>query len=157
MVDAARRSKRVVQVGSQQRSGAHFQRAVKYVQEGRIGDVHYATCWNHTPPRLVPRPPVTGGPPPGMDWDMWLGPAPKLPYAEVMNVGRRGYWDFFGGMLTEWGAHLADIVLWAMKATRAARRWWPRAAGSTRRKGEMPDTLQVTYRYPKLPVPLLAC
>lgn len=36
-----------------------------------------------------------------MDWDLWLGPAPKLPYAEVWNVGRRGYWDFWGGMLTE--------------------------------------------------------
>jgi predicted dehydrogenase len=148
MVDAARRSRRVVQVGSQQRSGAHFQRAVKYVQEGRIGDVYYATCWNHTPPRLVVRPPVTGGPPPGMDWDMWLGPAPKLPYMEVMNVGRRGYWDFFGGMLTEWGAHLADIVLWAMKA-RGPELVVASGGRYHKKEGNIPDTLQVTYRYPK--------
>jgi predicted dehydrogenase len=137
-----------VQVGSQQRSGAHFQRAVKYVQEGRIGDVYYATCWNHTPPRLVVRPPVTGGPPAGMDWDMWLGPAPKLPYMEVMNVGRRGYWDFFGGMLTEWGAHLADIVLWAMKA-RGPETVVASGGRYHKKQGQLPDTLQVSYRYPK--------
>jgi predicted dehydrogenase len=146
MVEAARRNNRVVQVGTQQRSGAHFQRAVKYVQEGRIGDVHYAACWNHTP-RRPPRPTVTGGPPPGMDWDLWLGPAPKLPYDEVWSVGRRGYWDFWGGMITEWGSHLTDVVLWAMNAQ------GPRsvvAAGGQffDKAGEIPDTLQVSYTYP---------
>lgn len=146
MVEAARRNDRVVQVGTQQRSGAHFQRAVKYVQEGRIGDVHYAACWNHTP-RRAPRPVVTGGPPPGMDWDLWLGPAPKLPYDEVWSVGRRGYWDFWGGMITEWGSHLTDIVLWAMNAQ------GPQsvvAAGGQffQKEGEIPDTLQVSYTYP---------
>ena len=60
---------------------------------------------------------MTGGPPPGLDWDLWLGPAAKMPYEEVMNGGRQRYWEFYGGNLTEWGAHLADIVLWAMKVT----------------------------------------
>ena len=113
-VEAARRNKRVVQVSTQQRSGAHFQRAVRYVQEGKIGEICYASVWTHFPaPR--PRTPVTGGPPPGMDWEMWLGPAPKLPYDEVWNYGRNGYWDFWGGNTSEWGTHLVDIVLWAMK------------------------------------------
>jgi predicted dehydrogenase len=147
IVEAARRNNRVVQVGTQQRSGAHFQRAVKYVQEGRIGDVHYAACWNHSP-LPAPRPAVTGGPPPGMDWDLWLGPAPKLPYAEVWNVGRRGYWDFWGGMLTEWGSHLTDVVLWAMNVQ--GPQSVVAAGGRFHRKdGEIPDTLQVTYTYPK--------
>jgi predicted dehydrogenase len=146
IVEAARRNDRVVQVGTQQRSGAHFRRAVQYVRDGRIGDVHYAACWNHTP-RAAVRTPVTGGPPPGLDWDLWLGPAPKLPYAEVLNVGRRGYWDFWGGMITEWGSHLSDVVLWAMDVQ------GPRsvvAAGGQffRKEGEIPDTLQVTYTYP---------
>jgi predicted dehydrogenase len=145
MVEAARRKNRVVQVGSQQRSGAHFQRAVKHVREGKIGQVYYAACWNHSLPQ--PPAPVSGGPPPGMDWDMWLGPAPKLPYAEVVNVGRRHYWDFWGGMLTEWGAHLIDVVLWAMNVQ------GPQsvvAAGGQfhRKQGQIPDTLQVSYTYP---------
>jgi predicted dehydrogenase len=147
MVEAARRKNRVVQVGSQQRSGAHFQRAVRYVQEGRIGEVYYATCWHHSP-RPLPRPKVTGGPPPGMDWEMWLGPAAKLPYDEVMNVGRRTYWEFYGGNLTEWGAHLADVVLWAMKVT-APETVVASGGRFHRKEGEIPDTLQVTYKYPK--------
>jgi predicted dehydrogenase len=146
IVDAARRNNRVVQVGTQQRSGAHFQRAVKYVQEGRIGDVYYATCWHHSP-RPGPITQVKGGPPPGMDWDLWLGPAPKLPYDEVMNVGRRSYWDFWGGNLLEWGSHLADIVLSAMNVTGPER---VAALGGQfhRKMGQLPDTLQVSYTYP---------
>jgi predicted dehydrogenase len=146
MVEAARRNNRVVQVGSQQRSGAHFQRVVKYVREGRLGEVRYATCWFHSlPPQ--PRPTVSGAPPPTMDWDLWLGPAPKLSYEEGWNVGRRGYWSLWGGMMTEWGAHLSDIVLWAMNVT------GPQsvvAAGHrfNKKPGEIPDTLQVTYTFP---------
>ena len=147
MVEAARRNNRIVQVGSQQRSGVHFQRAVKYVQEGRIGNVHYATCWNHNAPAVLRPTNATANPPEGMDWDMWLGPAPKLPYDQVTNIGRRYSWEFFGGSLTEWGAHSVDIVLWAMNAK------GPRsvvAAGGKfhRLEGDIPDTLQVTYEFP---------
>ena len=146
MVDAARRNKRVVQVGTQQRSGAHFQRAVRYVQDGRLGDVHYAVCWHHSP-LAAPVAPTQGGPPPGLDWNLWLGPAPQLPYEDVWSVGRRGYWDFWGGNLTEWGSHLADVVLWAMKARAPAK---VAALGGQfhRKQGNIPDTLQVTLTYP---------
>jgi predicted dehydrogenase len=145
MVEAARRKNRVVQVGSQQRSGAHFQRAVKYLREGKIGPVYHVNCWNHSLP--LPPKPVSGGTPPGMDWEMWLGPAPRLPYAEVVNVGRRGYWDFWGGMMTEWGAHLVDVVLWAMNVRGPES---VVAAGGLfhKKQGQIPDTLQVTYKYP---------
>jgi predicted dehydrogenase len=146
MVDAARRGNRVVQVGTQQRSGAHFQRVIKYVQDGRIGDIHYATCWHHSP-RSTPAAPVKGGPPAGMDWDLWLGPAPNLSYEEVMNVGRRGYWDFWGGNLLEWGSHLADIVFWAMKV-KAPERVAALGGQFHRKVGHLPDTLQVSFTYP---------
>ncbi len=147
MVEAARRNKRVVQVGSQQRSGSHFQRAVKCVQEGRIGDVLYAICWNHSGIPMGARDrSAPGSPPPGLDYDFWLGPAPKLPFAEVWNRGRRVYWDFSGGMLTEWGAHLADIVLWAMKA-QGPRSVVAAGAQFRNKEGEIPDTLEVLYEY----------
>ena len=155
MVEAARRK----QPRGAGRHAAAVGRALPARGEIRPGGPHRRRLLRHlleplaAPP--TPRPPVTGGPPPGMDWDLWLGPAPKLPYEEVMNVGRRGYWEFCGGMLTEWGAHLADIVLWAMKARRPETRGGRRAARSTARKGEIPDTLQVTYTYPELPLPLL--
>jgi predicted dehydrogenase len=113
MVEAARHNKRVVQVGIQQRSGSHFQRAVKVVQDGRIGRVHFAQCWNHNcvAPEGMGFPPDSD-PPQGMDWDMWLGPAPNVPY----NRARRSfriYRDYAGGELTNWGVHLIDIVHWA--------------------------------------------
>jgi predicted dehydrogenase len=146
MVEAARRNKRVVQVGTQQRSGAHFQRAVKHVQDGRIGEVYYATCWHHSA-LANPPVPVKGGPPTGLDWELWLGPAPKLPYEEVWNVGRRGSWEFWGGNLTEWGSHLADIVLWAMKV-QAPQRIAALGGQFHRKLGELPDTLQVSFTYP---------
>jgi predicted dehydrogenase len=146
MVDAARRNTRIVQVGTQQRSGAHFKRAVRYVQEGRIGDVFYAACWHHSH-RPAPPAKSAGGPPPGMNWDMWLGPAPMMPYDEVMTVGRRGYWSLWGGMITEWGSHLTDIILWAMKAEP------PRTVTAVggkfeRRLGEIPDILQASCTFP---------
>lgn len=147
MVEAARRNNRVVQVGSQQRSGSHFQRAMKYVQDGRIGDVHYVTCWNHSAAgRAGARAAAPDNPPADLDFDLWLGPAPALPFAEVWGGGRRGKWDFYGGMLTEWGAHLVDVALWGMKAQE------PKtvvAAGAQFRsgEGELPDTLEVIYEF----------
>ena len=148
MLEAARANDRIVQVGSQQRSGTHFQRVVKYVQEGKIGDVFYAACWNHSPlrsARTIPAQPPAGE----LDWDMWLGPAPKMPYEQVMKFGGRGqgWWDFYGGMLTEWGSHLADVILWAMKAKMPES---VVASGGlfTYTGAEIPDTLQVTYKYP---------
>ncbi len=115
MVEAARRHKRVMQVGIQQRSGAHFQRAVRAVQEGRIGKVHFAQCWNHN---YVGSPKGMGFPadapvPEGLDWDLWLGPAPEAPY----NPARRNFrvwWDYAGGELTNWCVHLIDVVHWAL-------------------------------------------
>ncbi|HBY60366.1 MAG TPA: hypothetical protein DEH78_11120 [Solibacterales bacterium] len=114
MVEAARRYQRVVQVGIQQRSGAHFQRAVKLVQEGRLGKVHTACCWNHghsPDPRGMGHP-ADSDPPADLNWDLWLGPAPKTPY----NPARRNFrvfWDYAGGELTNWCVHLLDVVHWA--------------------------------------------
>jgi len=148
MVEAARRNNRVVQVGSQQRSGSHFQRAVKHVQDGRIGDVHYVTCWNHSGAAGAgaARGSAPGNPPADLDYDLWLGPAPKLPFPEVWGRGRRVYWDFFGGMLTEWGAHLVDVALWGMQAQEPKS--VVAAGGQFRSKeGEIPDTLEVIYEF----------
>jgi predicted dehydrogenase len=146
MVEAARRNNRIVQAGSQQRSGSHFQRAVKYVQDGRIGDVHYVTCWNHSgmaAGRGSDRAATAPNPPADLDYGLWLGPAPKLPFAEVRGGGRRANWDFFGGTLTEWGAHLVDVALWGMKAREP--RSVVAAGGQFRsREGEIPDTIQAT-------------
>jgi len=148
MVEAARRNRRIVQVGIQQRSGSHFQRAAQAVREGRIGAVHYAQCWNHyqSSPSGVGNP-ADADPPADLDWDFWLGPAPKVPY----NPARRNFrlfFDYAGGQLTDWGTHLIDVVLWAMDATA------PLSATASGGKlfvndcRDTPDTLEVVYEFP---------
>lgn len=111
----ARRHSRVVEVGIQQRSGAHFQRAVAAVREGRIGKVHYAQCRE---PRGTPSKKGMGYPketpvPAGLDWDLWLGPAPAIAYNPARR-NFRAFWDYAGGELTNWCVHLIDIVHWAL-------------------------------------------
>jgi hypothetical protein len=81
MVHAAREHKRVVAIGLQQRSGEHFKEAIEIVRSGRLGKITTVHCWNvgNETPNGIGNPP-DGDPPPGLDWDFWLGPAPKRPY-----------------------------------------------------------------------------
>ena len=148
MVETARSTKRVVQVGIQQRSGTHFQRAIKAIHDGRIGDVYLAQVWNHSwlPQQAVGKP-GDSEPPAGLDWDFWLGPSPWHPFNPARRVFNN-WWDTGGGMLTNWGTHTIDTIHWGMKAT--APRSIVATGGIYYRKDamEVPDTLEVTYEYP---------
>jgi predicted dehydrogenase len=150
MVEAARRNKRVVQVGTQQRSGKHFQDAVKYVQSGRLGPISFCRTWisNGTPPEGAGNPP-DGDPPPGVDYDMWLGPAPKRPFnRNRFHHQFRWFWDYGNGLCNDWGVHLNDIILWGMQVKA------PLSVSAAGGKEEMhdnsdtPDTLDVYFEYP---------
>lgn len=122
LVETARQYKRIVQVGLQQRSGTVFQEAVKLVRSGKIGKVSVAHCfnaWNVTPGgngRALPiGNPPDSEPPEGVDYDRWLGPAPKRPFnPNRFHWNYIYFWDYCGGMLLTWGVHLVDIVLWTM-------------------------------------------
>jgi predicted dehydrogenase len=156
MVEAARKYGRVVQVGTQQRSASHFQEAVRLVREGHLGTVTSVRTWNvgNQSPDGIGNPPDSD-PPAGLDWDLWLGPAAKCPF----NANRFGvvpdnysyfrwFWDYAGGMMTDWGVHLIDIVQWAMQVDA------PLAASASGGKflltdnRETPDTLIATFQYP---------
>jgi len=116
MVNAARRYGRVVQTGTQQRSGAHFQRAVELVRSGHIGKVTLCRAWNvdNELPDGIGNPPDCS-PPPELDYDMWLGPAPERPYnPNRSHYHFRFFWDYAGGKITDWGTHLIDILHWGM-------------------------------------------
>jgi predicted dehydrogenase len=148
MVEAARRTNRVVQVGIQQRSGSHFQRAAKAVQDGRIGQVHFAQCWNHETqnPKGMGFPPDTE-PPDGLDWDFWLGPAPKVPYSRA-RWNFRVFWDYAGGQLTNWCVHLIDVIHWALgidaplTVSSSGGKYYVKDAR------ECPDIQEVLWEYP---------
>ena len=150
MVNAARRYDRVVQVGKQQRSGAHFQRAVEIVQSGQIGKVTFCRAWNvaNELPEGIGNP-ADCNPPPELDYDMWLGPAPKRPYnPNRSHYTFRFFWDYAGGKITDWGAHLIDIIHWGMNVDA------PLAVAASGGKyvipdnRETPDTQEVVYDYP---------
>ncbi len=117
MVQAARRYGRVVQLGTQQRSMVIFQKAIDLVHSGKLGYITNATCWIGENGWSVGE---TRGPvPEGLDWDMWLGPAPWEPYSPQRHYGFMGCHDYArGGQLTNWGVHLMDIVHWGIREDR---------------------------------------
>jgi len=104
---------RVIQVGSWQRSDARFRRAVEMVRAGRIGKLRKVTCATGPNPSGGP---FKGRPVPGhLNWDLWLGPAPKVPYTEERcHYTFRWWYEYAGGKITDWGAHDIDIAQWAL-------------------------------------------
>lgn len=117
MLAAANRSNRIVQVAQWQRSQQHFQNAIAFVQSGKLGKITSAKAWMYrggtTPLPAVPDEPV----PAGVDYNMWLGPAQKRPFNKNrFHYEFRWFWDYAGGLMTDWGVHLIDMVLMGMKA-----------------------------------------
>ncbi len=113
MVEAARRYGRVVQLGTQQRSMEVFQRAMNIIHSGRLGQITTATAWVGINAWGVGEIPAEA--PRGLDWNLWLGPAPEAPYSEERFRGWMGWHDYArGGQLTNWGIHLLDIVQWGI-------------------------------------------
>jgi predicted dehydrogenase len=113
MIQVARKHQRVVQVGTQQRSGAHYQRARDLVRGGRLGRV--VSVRMHSVRNIMPGfgRPADGDHPADLDWDLWLGPAPQQRY----NPNRclyhfRWFWDYSGGQVTNLAAHHLDIIDW---------------------------------------------
>jgi predicted dehydrogenase len=154
MVAAARKYNRVVQTGSQQRSGSHYAQAVKLIQDGGIGEVHRinAGMQRNIFPGLKPTE-MASGPLPTFDWDMWLGPAPKRafdPFRCIYNF--RWFWDYSGGQMTNWGAHHLDIARWIVNAEAPTEVAGFGGRYSLTDGGETPDIQQVTYQFPKVVV-----
>ena len=115
MNDVARRYKRIVQVGTQQRSAAHYQKARELIRGGGIGQLVSVQCnfFRNVTPGFGD--PPDSNPPPELDYDMWLGPAPKRPYNPNRAIYHfRWFWDYSGGQMTNLGAHSLDIVHWCV-------------------------------------------
>ena len=120
MINAARKYKRVSQIGTQQRSGEHFQKAVKLVQDGKLGRVSLTRTWNFSneAPEGCGKPADRDQAPEGVDYDRWLGPAPKRPFNRARFHGTfRWFYDYAAGMIGDWNVHLQDIIHWAMDVT----------------------------------------
>ena len=156
MVEAALKNQRVVQVGTQQRSGKHFQQVAELVKAGRIGKVTQVRCWNvgNESPEGIGVAPDTD-PPANLDWDMWLGPAPERRFnANRFGVSPdrwssfRWYWDYAGGMMTDWGVHWLDIVQLVMAVDAPASIAAVGGKFALQDDRETPDTLLASFQYP---------
>ena len=157
MVKAAQRSGRIVQIGTQQRSGEHYHRAVQMIQKGDLGKISRARIWNVWNNTLgggggrwgsIGNPPDSE-PPAGVDYDFWLGPAPKRPFnPNRFHWNYVYFWDYAGGMMTGWGVHHVDVVHWALGQDA------PLAVSAAGGKfvltdaRETPDTLDAFFEYP---------
>lgn len=113
MVEAARRYGRIVQAGTQQRSMPVFQKAIEVVRSGQLGQITSASAWIGANSFGIGEKPCPV--PKGLDWEMWLGPAPWAPFSFERFGGFMGWHDYArGGQLTNWGIHLMDIVQWGI-------------------------------------------
>ncbi len=148
MIDAAQKYRRVVQVGTQQRSGKQYQECVELVRHGRIGDLRHvkiSSFRNITPGFSRPVGEHTFS---EKDWQMWLGPAPDTKFDPRRGIYHfRWFWDYSGGQTTNLLSHNIDIVQWA---TGAAPRSVASMGGrySLKGIGETPDVIESIIEFP---------
>lgn len=147
--DAARRYNRVAQMGTHWRSGPHFAEAVEMVRSGKLGKVRQVRCFAYLDWITDCGNPPDSDPPAGVDYDMWLGPAPKRRFNKNrFHFNFRWFWDYAGGLMTDWGVHLINVALWSMGPE------WPKSVISSGGKyvlqdnTETPDTQITVYDFP---------
>ncbi len=152
-VQAARKYNRIVQIGTQQRSWEHYQRAVEVVQSGRLGEISEVQAWDYENQSPGYGTPPDGRPPAELDWEFWLGPAPQHAYNPNRFLHHYWYFDYGGGWPLDWAVHHYDIIHWAMGVK------WPAAATAlgghmalTNDSREWPDTFDGVLQYGPGPV-----
>ena len=151
MVAAQKKYGSIIQVGQWQRSSNHFQEAMAFVHSGKLGPIRTVkVCcyqgWMRPDPIVA-----NSAPPKGVDYNAWLGPAPKKPFnASRFHFHFRWFWDYAGGLMTDWGVHLLDYALIGMKAS------LPKTIVGLGGKfaypdlsQETPDTLTTLYEFEK--------
>jgi predicted dehydrogenase len=157
MVAAAKKHGRIVQLGTQARSGAHLHALMDYLKTGVLGKVRFAKAWESARQGAIPKV-ADSDPPANVDYDMWLGPAPHRPFNRSRFHGNwRWFFDYGTGDLGNDGVHRLDYARWAFGAAIAATGGklpdLPKAVASLGGKyyfddaQEWPDTLMVTYDY----------
>lgn len=149
MVSAVKNSSSIVQVGQWQRSQQHFRDAIAFVHSGKLGKIRTVKAWSYLDwKKTIVNKPDTAVPE-GVHYDLWLGPAQKRPFnPNRFHFEFRWFWDYAGGLMTDWGVHLLDYALLGMKVSD------PISVMSSGGKfadpngaSETPDTLSVMYEF----------
>lgn len=153
IVDAMERTKRLIFAGTQHRSAPHFAQAADLVQSGYIGAVKYARIWNYVNlyPNVISRVPDSE-PPAGLDWEMYLGPAPHVAFNQRRFLGQfRQFRDYAGGTITDYGTHRFDSLhqIMGLRGVTAAPKRVSASGGrlALEGAGDNPDLVQATFEY----------
>ena len=149
MVQAAEKYKRVTQMGNLIHAGENYHRVVEIVRSGVLGKISKVRVWMAADRSGLGNP-HDSAPPAGCDYDFWLGPAPVRPFnSNRFTFNWRYFWDYGGGILTDFCCHIVDLVHWAMdvEAPRSISAAGGRYALAD--NAEVPDTLDITYEYQK--------
>jgi predicted dehydrogenase len=149
MVAVADQTKRITQVGLHRRSSANIQEAVQLIRSGAIGKVTVAKCYHlrNESPQGIGNPPDCD-PPPGLDWDLWLGPAPKVAYNPNRCLYKfRWFSDYSGGQLTNFGTHYLDVIQWALGHDAPKGVFAAGGKYAIADNRDIPDTLEAVWEY----------
>ena len=159
--EAAAKANVATQMGTQIHAGDNYRRVVELIQSGAIGSVSEVHVWvsrawgcqteeeakeANDIVFVQQRPDVSQEPPKGLDWDLWIGPAPSRPYNEVYFPGPKWYrwWDFGNGTMSDLGSHWIDLPFWALKLDRPLS---IEASGPPAHPEITPASMQATYQY----------
>jgi hypothetical protein len=159
--EAAAKAKVATQMGTQIHAGDNYRRVVELIQRGAIGPVREVQVWVsrawgwQTREQakqagdivfVEQRPSVAQQPPKGLDWDLWIGPAPWRPYHGVYFPGPKWYrwWDFGNGTMSDLGSHWIDLPFWALKLDHPLS---IEASGPPAHPEIAPASMRATYQY----------
>jgi predicted dehydrogenase len=146
MVEAAKKAGVIAMMGTQQRGYPHYLKALEVLRSERLGKIALVECWNyHNTGRRVGHAPDSD-PPPGYHWDRWLGPAPYVPFNRA-RLNNSWWFDYAGGMLTNWAVHHVDIILWAMQVTSPGKVACPGGKFVVDDMADTPDTMEASWRF----------
>jgi len=150
MVSVAQETRRITQVGLHRRSSPFIQEAISQIRAGAIGKVTVAKCYHlrNESPQGIGNPP-DGAPSAGLDWELWLGPAPKVPFNPNRCLYKfRWFWDYSGGQLTNFGAHYLDVIQWALNQDAPQGVFAVGGKYAMTDNREIPDTMEAIWEYP---------
>jgi predicted dehydrogenase len=151
MIKAVEKAGNIVQIGFQRRQSAAFQKAKELIQDGTTGEIHQVGAQIH----YIPEPGDTTiqEPPPSLDWDVWCGPAPKLPYRP--SIGHKTWRlekEYGNGHLVDWGIHHIDIIRTIMGMDIPEYFQTNGSLDILKDKITTPDTLNATMHFEECPV-----
>jgi predicted dehydrogenase len=152
--NAVNRHKRISQIGTQIHAGANYRHVVEWIRSGKLGPVSVVRTFNvmnqgrnglGTAPKQDP--------PPGLDWDRWLGPAPAIPYNSLLaadSYNHCSFWDYSGGWTPGMAPHIIDLPVWALDLGAPLVTFSTGGRHVVGGDGDAPDTQEIVWQYPNV-------